>query len=37
MMRAALAVTALTFALSAPAVAKDVTDMADLVEKHGRY
>lgn len=35
MMRSALATTALVFALSAPASAKDVVDVADLVEKHG--
>lgn len=34
-MRMALAATALVFALSAPALAKDVVDVADLVEKHG--
>ena len=35
MMRAALAATALAFALSVPASAKDVVDVADLVEKQG--
>ena len=35
MMRAALAATALVFSLSAPASAKDVVDVADLVETHG--
>ncbi len=35
MMRAALAATALAFTLSAPALAKDVVDVADLVEKQG--
>ena len=35
MMKAALAATALVFALAAPAAAKDVVDVADLVEKHG--
>ena len=35
MMRKALAATALVFALSAPALAKDVVDVADLVEKQG--
>jgi serine protease Do len=35
MMRTALATTALVFALSAPASAKDVVDVADLVEKQG--
>jgi serine protease Do len=35
MMRTALATTALVFALSAPALAKDVLDVADLVEKEG--
>jgi serine protease Do len=35
MMRAALAATAMVFALSAPVSAKDVVDVADLVEKHG--
>jgi serine protease Do len=35
MMRTALATTALVFALSAPALAKDVMDVADLVEKQG--
>ena len=35
MMKAALATTALVFALSAPALAKDVVDVADLVEKQG--
>ncbi len=35
MMRAALAATALVFSLSAPALAKDVVDVADLVETHG--
>ena len=35
MMRAALAATALVFTLSAPALAKDVMDVADLVEKQG--
>ncbi len=34
-MRTALAATALVFALSAPASAKDAVDVADLVEKHG--
>jgi serine protease Do len=34
-MRKALAATALVFALSTPALAKDVMDVADLVEKHG--
>lgn len=35
MMRTAWAATALVFALSAPALAKDVMDVADLVEKQG--
>ena len=35
MMKRALATTALVFALSAPALAKDVVDVADLVEKQG--
>ena len=35
MMRAALAATALVFSLSAPVSAKDVVDVADLVETHG--
>ncbi|MGK2952197.1 MAG: DegQ family serine endoprotease [Thiobacillus sp.] len=35
MMRAALAATAMVFAVSAPVSAKDVVDVADLVEKHG--
>ncbi|OZA26048.1 MAG: protease Do [Hydrogenophilales bacterium 17-64-11] len=35
MMRIAWAATALVFALSAPALAKDVMDVADLVEKQG--
>ncbi|HWR78409.1 MAG TPA: DegQ family serine endoprotease [Thiobacillus sp.] len=35
MMRTALAATALLFALSVPASAKDVMDVADLVEEHG--
>lgn len=35
MMRKALAATALVFALSTPAVAKEVVDVADLVERHG--
>jgi serine protease Do len=35
MMRSALAATALVFAMSAPATAKDVVDVAELVEKHG--
>jgi serine protease Do len=35
MMRTTLAAIALVFALSAPAVAKDVVDVADLVEKQG--
>jgi len=35
MMRKALAATALVFALSTPAVAKEVVDVADLVEQHG--
>ena len=35
MMRTTLAATALVFALSAPALAKDVVDVADLVEKQG--
>jgi serine protease Do len=35
MMRTALASTALVFALSAPAWAKEGVDVADLVEKHG--
>ena len=35
MMRTALAAIALVFALSAPAVAKEVMDVADLVETHG--
>ncbi|MHB1145188.1 MAG: DegQ family serine endoprotease [Thiobacillus sp.] len=35
MMSKALAATALVFALSAPACAKEVVDVADLVEKHG--
>ena len=35
MVRMALASTALVFALSAPASAKDVVDVADLVETHG--
>ncbi|WP_296751732.1 trypsin-like peptidase domain-containing protein, partial [Thiobacillus sp.] len=35
MMRTAWAATALVFALSAPAQAKDVMDVADLVEKQG--
>ena len=35
MMRTALAATALVFALSAPASAKDVVDVADLVETQG--
>lgn len=34
-MRAALAATALVFAVSASAQAKEVVDVADLVEKHG--
>jgi serine protease Do len=35
MMRTALAATALVFALSVPALAKNVMDVADLVEKQG--
>ncbi len=35
MMRKALAATALVFALSTPALAQNVMDVADLVEKHG--
>ena len=35
MMRKALAATALVFALSTPALAKEVMDVADLVETHG--
>ena len=35
MMRKALAATALVFALSVPAAAKEVVDVADLVETHG--
>ena len=35
MMRTALATTALVFALAGPALAKDVMDVADLVEKQG--
>jgi len=35
MMRKALAATALVFALSTPALAREVMDVADLVEKHG--
>jgi len=35
MMRTALAATALLFALSVPASAKEVMDVADLVEEHG--
>ncbi|MDP1535108.1 MAG: trypsin-like peptidase domain-containing protein, partial [Rubrivivax sp.] len=35
MMRTALATTALVFALSAPASAREVMDVADLVEQHG--
>ena len=35
MMRTALATTALVFALATPALAKDVMDVADLVEKQG--
>ena len=35
MMRTALATTALVFALTAPALARDVMDVADLVEKQG--
>ena len=35
MMHKALAATALVFALSTPAFAKEVMDVADLVEKHG--
>ncbi len=35
MMRKALAATALVFALSGPAAAKEVVDVADLVETHG--
>ena len=35
MMRTTLATTVLAFALTAPALAKDVMDVADLVEKHG--
>ncbi|MDP2267040.1 MAG: trypsin-like peptidase domain-containing protein, partial [Thiobacillus sp.] len=34
-MRTALATTALVFALTAPALARDVMDVADLVEKQG--
>lgn len=34
-MKAALAATALVFALAAPAAAKNAVDVADLVEKHG--
>jgi len=35
MMRTAFATTALLFALTTPALAKDVMDVADLVEKQG--
>ncbi len=35
MMKKALAAVALVFALSTPALAKEVVDVADLVEKHG--
>ncbi len=35
MMRTALATTALVFALAAPASAREVMDVADLVEQHG--
>ena len=35
MMRKALAATALVFALSSPALAREVMDVADLVETHG--